>query len=169
MATGRPVRLYVGRIDMANRAGVRGAMVQLEKVFGQIYLHMRDASPEILEQALMPTFIKARDVYTPIDTGRLRRSGFLEIDGRGEKAHVSMGFGYRGFPRYAGPVHEMTHIKHEPPTRSKFLEAALTEDADKICDRIARGVTATMGTAPRGLLSRLRSKFKTMFGTRGAV
>lgn len=97
-----------------------------------------DASEDIMLEALEPTYAKAR-YYTPIDTGELLDSAYLEKASFRGQPRVEMGFARGGFPRYAVYVHEIPGYHHEPPTRAKFLEQALKEDLSGILTRLAAG------------------------------
>lgn len=85
---------------------------------------VRASAPTVLKRALTPTF-NLSQVFVPVRTGALKRSGFLEITGRGKTASVQMGYGRRGVPPYALIVHEEFGFRHKPPTRAKFLEEAV--------------------------------------------
>lgn len=101
-----------------------------------IFNQFEDASEDIMLEALQPTFEKAI-YYTPVDTGALVNSAYLEKASFRGKPRVEMGFARGGHPHYAVYVHEMLDIPHMPPTRSKFLEAAIKEDLDAIWQRLA--------------------------------
>lgn len=96
-------------------------------------------TPDILIDALQPTFEKSQE-YVPVDTGELKKSGFLEKDFSTKHPRVLIGYGRGGFPHYAAHVHERVDIPHEAPTRAKFLSSALQEDAVVIQDRIIAGL-----------------------------
>lgn len=61
--------------------------------------------------------------YTPVDTGALRNSGFVKIEG----TDIIIGFGGPAAP-YATYVHEILTNQH-PVGQAKFLERAVQEDA----------------------------------------
>jgi hypothetical protein len=92
--------------------------------------------PDVLIESLEPTFGKALE-YCPEKSGRLRNSGYLEARKYYKGAEVEIGFGRGGNPDYAIFVHEMPFY-HEPPTRGKFLQAALEEDYFSILTSIPR-------------------------------
>jgi hypothetical protein len=101
----------------------------------QMFDSLEDVSEEIIYDALEPTFDKSQ-MYCPELTGELRESGYLEIVTTKKGPMVEIGYGRGGNPDYAVAVHERTDIKHEEPTRAKYLEAAVLEDLDNIRDRI---------------------------------
>lgn len=107
-----------------------------------IFKQFEDASEDIMLEALQPTFQKALE-YTPVLTGELRASGYLEKAGFRGKPRVEMGFARGGNPRYAIYVHEIPY-SHEPPTQWKFLQKALMEDLDGIYQRLGEGYRTFM-------------------------
>lgn len=106
--------------------------------------HMEGVGPDILVEALEPTFGKAIE-YCPKDTHELVNSAYLESESFRGGARAVIGFGRGGQPSYAIYVHEMPY-KHQEPTRSKFLEAALDEDYFSILNSIPRLVREAAGT-----------------------
>ncbi len=150
----RPLGARVGRvrptlshggISPAYERNVRRQMNAVLREYRRWAEHVRTQGPEVLREALVPTFYKARDVYTPEDTGDLRDSGYLEAGRSSKGSFVVIGFGRRGFPHYAALVHERTDFFHQPPTRSKFLQAALEEDGPEIQARIEKGYRTASG------------------------
>jgi hypothetical protein len=116
-------------------AQIEAWLADIQDIFDQILY----ASPEIMLDAVYPIYNKARNVYCPVDTGALRDSAYAEATGRGKNPRVEVGFAKGGSPRYAVYVHEMVEQYHEPPTRSKFLQAALMEDLDGLKARLEAG------------------------------
>lgn len=115
----------------------------LEDEFEYIFDQFEDVTPDIVYDALKPTFDKSQ-VYVPHLTGQLKDSGYLEVTQRGKHPYVEIGYGKGGKPRYAPVVHELPTF-HEHPTRSKFLEAAVNEDLFDVYDRVAEGYRRFMG------------------------
>jgi hypothetical protein len=103
-----------------------------------------DVTPAITMDALRPTFDKSQG-YCPVLTGDLKNSGYLEDVGFRGQPRVEMGYAKGGIPRYAVLVHEQVEVPHRPPTRSKFLEAAINEDYGEIIDRVSEGYKRFMG------------------------
>lgn len=85
--------------------------------------------------ALEPTLEIAKGL-TPVLTGKLRDSGYLEVTQFRGTPQVQIGFAKGGNPYYAEYVHEMTGIKHAPPTQAKFLQAAVLGDLNGIRSRL---------------------------------
>lgn len=64
--------------------------------------------------------------YCPVDTEALRKSGRVEVTGKGFGAKVSIVFGGDTAP-YSLYVHENLEANHAAPTCAKFLERAVRE------------------------------------------
>jgi len=96
---------------------------------------MEDATPEVLFNALVPTYAKSK-AYCPEDTGALKASGYLEVTSFRGIPTVEIGYGRGGVPTYTGAVHENMEWRHKEPTRAKWLQEALGEDAALIQRRI---------------------------------
>lgn len=128
-----------GFVDAVNRQ-MKTIRDDLEYIFEQF----EDATPEIMLEAMRPTFEKSQR-YVPKDTMALHDSGYLEIAKRGKNSRVEIGYAKGGNPRYAPYVHEMLSHKHAAPTRAKFLSSAVDEDLYEIIDRLADGYKRFMG------------------------
>ena len=131
-----------GRLDLQrqfqqNVQGILGALTEFTE-------GVKNIVPDVLVEALEPTFGKALE-YCPIEDGTLRDSGYLEAEKRRGGSIVAIGFGKGGQPDYAIYVHELPY-RHEEPTRSKFLEAALDEDYYQIVTSIPRLIRERAGT-----------------------
>lgn len=85
--------------------------------------------------AIEPTLDKAK-ALTPKKTGALRESGYVEAGHFRGKPYVEIGFAKYGDPEYAVIIHESTEMYHKPPTRSKFLQAAVLGDLAAIRQRL---------------------------------
>jgi hypothetical protein len=112
--------------------------------YDRLIRQLRSATPTIIYDALMPVFNRSQ-VYVPKKTGALMASGHLQVgttlSGRPEG---SITYGGKDAP-YAALVHEMTGRAHSPPTRSKFLQAALEEELDSFLVSIAADYALMMG------------------------
>lgn len=105
---------------------------------------LREVTPEVLYEALEPTF-ELSQKYVPVDTGKLKASGFLEMDQNPRNPRVVMGYGRGGDPTYAASVHERVDYRHKDPTKAKYLLTAIEEDANEIQQRIIRGYKQATG------------------------
>jgi hypothetical protein len=112
-------------------------MKQIGDNYSAMISQLKGVTPSVLEDALLPTFKKAIK-YTPVDTGALRESGYLETSREGRNVRAEVGFGKGGEPTYAAIVHERTDLNHKAPTRAKFLQTALEEDFGVILKRIQK-------------------------------
>lgn len=149
----RPIRAKVGKHAIPNTASQTEAefTASVQKQLGTIVdnfkafvAHMEDVSADVLYDAMLPTFKKSQR-YTPVDTHALVNSGYLEKrQFRGESV-VEVGYGKGGEPHYAPYVHEDLEKQHKSPTRAKFLQSALEEDANNIQRLIIRGMKEASG------------------------
>lgn len=122
----------------------RAAMSQIEDNLSRFIDHIKNVSSDILLEAFRPTFEKSQ-LYTPKDTGALVESGYLDVRQSARGAVLEIGYGKGGQPHYAAFVHERTDIPHAAPTRAKFLQSAIEEDADDIQQRIIEGYKRASG------------------------
>lgn len=83
----------------------------------------------------------------PIDSGALRDSARIVVEGRGLLATVTVEYGGRDAP-YAWIVHEDMNAYHEPPTQAKYLSAAINMARDE-CAAILRRQFFSTGTQPQ--------------------
>lgn len=128
---------YGGNTFAGNNA--RNARAEMAAIVAELKRRInaiKEATPAALEEALTPTFAKAI-AYTPVATGKLRASGYMEMKQGIRGPEIEIGFGKGGNPSYAAYVHEMVNIPHAAPTRAKFLQSAIEEDIDIIPKRIA--------------------------------
>ena len=144
------IRLQAGRstVRRSVNLGTAGATRRMREQFRALDKNIKGivnqiegATPKAIEDALRPTF-EISQGYVPVDTGKLKASGFLESFSLSSKQpRVVMGYGKGGRPPYTVFVHERTDLRHKPPTRSKFLQAAVEEDIDNIEGRIVKALT----------------------------
>lgn len=127
-----------------NVFSARASMASVIKNYQKFVKHVEDVTPEILLEALEPTFELSQE-YCPTATGRLRNSGYLEITQFRGVPTVEIGYGRGSEPPYAATVHENVEWRHKPPTRAKWLQAALVEDEKGIQDRIVTRLRAIAG------------------------
>jgi hypothetical protein len=148
----RPFRAFVGRQNIRgsedSSAAELGRILQADLAdmvqgISEFVEHMHGVTAEILVEALEPTLGKALE-YCPVATGRLQRSGYLEVESYRGQATAYMGFGRGGNPPYTIYVHEIPAY-HEPPTRHKFFQAALDEDYYSILNNLPRLVAEAAG------------------------
>jgi hypothetical protein len=139
---------YRGRVALSSEAtfgrSIKEQMDAIVKNFASFFDHLDHESGDILLEALKPTFEKSQE-YVPVQGGRLKGSGYLEK--RQIRGHTSVEIGYArgGNPNYAVFVHENLAVFHAEPTRAKFLQSALEEDAEAIKKRIQLGYSYAAG------------------------
>jgi hypothetical protein len=147
-----PIRLFVGRQNIRGSENssaaelgryLREDLNEITRDLAAFCSEMDGVTPDILVEALEETFGKSLE-YCPEDTGRLRASGYLEVEKYRGGAQAVMGYGRGGDPDYTIFVHEgLAH--HVPPTQRKWLQTALDEDYFKIVNSIPRLVAQAAG------------------------
>jgi hypothetical protein len=111
--------------------------------FTRLVADIKGATPDILAEAFLPTF-ELSLLYVPYKTGALQSTGKLEpvYDASKPKAVISYG---DALVNYAAIVHERVDLFHMPPTRSKYLQAALEETLDEIRPRVIKLLRSAIG------------------------
>jgi len=122
-----------------NTRRTREELNQIFKNLSSLIGSIEGATPTAVEAGLRPIFNKSQR-YVPVDTGALKISGEMKVEQKGEKVIGTIGYGAGGDPFYAAYVHEMTELKHDPPTRSKFLQAAVEEELPLTRRRIVAAI-----------------------------
>ncbi len=142
-----PLGLQVGRqrvtvATLPSEAGyvrsIRKQMDVIMKNLLKVIEGVQDATPEAIRFGLQPIFDESQRLV-PVDTGRLKRSGYLQVrtEGRSGRVRAEIGYGLAGKPFYAGFVHEILSFKHAAPTQAKFLEAAVNAKIGDFGRRVA--------------------------------
>lgn len=143
----QPLRVRVGRarvtrvVSPAEASYIRSINAEMRQIVRNMTTVVKSfdkVTPEILENALTPTFNLSQRLV-PMATGRLKRSGYLESGVRNGISWVEIGYGKGGNPPYTVFVHEKQEIRHAPPTRAKFMQAALQETQNIIMRRVFEG------------------------------
>ena len=128
-----PLQLNVGRQRVTNQVGpseasyihsVKAQMDLIKKNLEQTINYVENVTPEAIEFGLQPAFEESQRLV-PVDTGKLRRSGFIETRRTATGTVAAMGYGRYGRPTYGAFVHENLALRHAPPTQAKFLETAI--------------------------------------------
>lgn len=133
------MRISAKSAGMGYTRDARASMAAVIENYRKFVKRLEVSVPSVLIDALTPTLALAK-YYTPVDTGTLRDSAYLNITGKEHYPHVNMGFAKGGNPPYAAKVHENLEFRHNPPTQAKFLQKALEEDANNIQNRIVYGL-----------------------------
>jgi hypothetical protein len=105
--------------------------------------HIEGVTPEAIRYGLQPIYDESQRLV-PVDTGRLKRSGFVETRKTASGTQAGIGYGRYGRPAYAGFVHERVDIPHAGDTQAKFLEQAVKTKLGDFRRRTERFMLKTM-------------------------
>ncbi len=138
--------IQIGRVRVTNvpspseagyirviRQQMKTVVDNLEKVVERI----ENVTPDALRFGLQPIFDESQRLV-PVDTHKLKSSGFVEVrtEPRSGRISAQIGYGRFGKPFYAGFVHERTDLNHAPPTQAKYLEAAINKHIGDFTRRV---------------------------------
>lgn len=128
-----------------NRTAKRAekSMDGIARSYDQLIRSLENATPEILEFMLRPVFHRAL-YYVPKKSGALEASGQLSSRKTITGASAEITFGGQGV-HYAAIVHEFTHLSHQSPGRSKYLQAAMEEQLNQLLERATEAYVALLG------------------------
>lgn len=123
----------------------RRAIGQLNRYSRAAQLALRQA----LYEDLVVTMEFARDVYVPVDTGRLRETGYVRpVRRRGNRYVSSIEWGgseESGEPApYATYVYFRSDVYHVPPTQAYWMYPVLAIRTKGQDARMARRMNATL-------------------------
>lgn len=128
-----PIEAVIGRVRItravgASEAGYIAHMREQSKVIAEnmrkAVQHIENSTPDALLFGMEPIYDESQRLV-PVDTGRLKRSGFTAARKRVGGVTAQIGYGRLGRPFYAAFVHERLDIRHAPPTQAKYLETAV--------------------------------------------
>lgn len=123
---------------------IRSQMEQIIKNAQAVIAAIEGDSIDALKYALEPIYDESQ-ILVPVDTGRLKASGFIEARKTGRGVTGAVGYGKGGDPYYAVYVHEHLELRHEAPTQAKFLEEAVNRHIDEIPERYAEYIRNSTG------------------------
>jgi len=104
-------------------------------------------TPAAIRFGLQPIFDESQELV-PVDTGRLKRSGFIETRTQASgRISAEIGYGRFGIPHYAAFVHERTDIPHAGKTQAKFLEAAVNKHIGSFARRVQLHIKRESGVS----------------------
>lgn len=86
--------------------------------------HFREVAEDAAERGLIKAaemLLEQSNLICPIDTGYLRESGHVVVEGKGFKTKAYIVYD----AEYAIYVHERLDLFHEEPTQAKFLEETM--------------------------------------------
>ena len=114
---------------------ITAQMDRLRKAMKKAIDRIEGVTPTALKYGLQPIFDTSQ-ALVPVDTGRLKRSGFLVTRKGVRGVSASIGYAKGGRPDYAVLVHERLDIPHKEGTQAKFLEEAVKRHLNEIAPRI---------------------------------
>ncbi len=123
---------------------IRAQMKSVEESYTRLIEMLRADTPKAIKQMLRPVYDRSQELV-PIDTGVLKRSGYLEVVTRRGQYAGEVGYGRGGNPPYAVLVHENLDAQHAPPTQAKFLEQAADEHISDMLDQAGHVYSQTLG------------------------
>ena len=147
------IRISVGRqrihantplYQQAYVSEMRKQMLGIRKNLLKVIGGIENASTEGLLHAMQPIFDESQ-MLVPVDTGKLKRSGFLRSGPTSTGTSAAIGYGKGGSPWYAPVVHEALFFHHESPTQAKFLSEAVNRHINEILPRYASYVSGVTG------------------------
>ncbi|KKM27945.1 hypothetical protein LCGC14_1569610 [marine sediment metagenome] len=153
-----PLNFTVGRVRVTNVPSpsegqyIRIIREQMNTVKGnmlKLIERIEGVTPEAIRFGLQPIFDESQRLV-PVDTGKLKRSGFIEVrtQARGGRVSAEIGYGRFGQPFYAGFVHENLAFRHAPPTQALYLKAAVDKHVGDFVRRVGRFIQQQTGLKP---------------------
>lgn len=130
--------------EAASTRDVRRQMQQILDNAKDVIQAIEGNSPAALIYAVQPIYDESQELV-PVDTGKLKDSGFVEVRSTTRGATAVVGYAKGGDPDYAVWVHEHLEVHHEPPTQAKFLEEAVNRHIEEVPERYAYFVKNSLG------------------------
>lgn len=127
-------RISTGTVGPEITRNIRSQMRRLEQEFNKSLNLVEELLPDALEYAVKPIFEESQRLV-PVDTGKLKASGFIRAGLFRGKPQVVVGYAAADDPNYATFVHENLAVSHASPTQAKFLEEAIKKFGDEILPR----------------------------------
>lgn len=119
----------MGRYDFGSANYTRAMKAQMDQIvlrLSKTIKGIKNVTPEAIKAGLQP-IMDLSQTYVPVDSGDLKRSGFIETRQTSTGVRAWIGYAKGGTPHYAAWVHEMMHIPHAKGKSAKFLERAVNE------------------------------------------
>ena len=148
-----PLGFNVGRVRVTSAAKpseagyIRSIREQMNTIIGNVQKvinRIERVTPEALVFGVQPIFDRSQELV-PVDTGRLKASGFIETRPTAAGVGVFVGYARFGIPFYAGFVHERLDLRHAAGKQAKFLEAAVNEKIGDFERRVALFISRQTG------------------------
>lgn len=134
----------VGPSEAGYIANIRAQIKRLSDNMKKQLDHIHAYTPEAIRFALEPIYDESQRLV-PVDTGDLKRSGFVGVRTRTRAHTVVLGYGIYGRPHYAAMVHERLDFRHAAPTQAKYLEQAIATKGGNLSIRINEYMTQVLG------------------------
>ncbi len=151
-----PLGIQVGRqrvtraVSGPGEAGyirsIRAQMAIIQKNMLKLVKGIEGATPDAIRFGLQPIFDESQRLV-PVDTSKLKHSGYVEVrtEGRSGRVRAEIGYGLYGRPFYAGIVHERLDLRHAKGKQAKYLEAAINMHIDKFVRRVGLHIQKATG------------------------
>ena len=120
-----------GQAFRITRHNYQAAANAMQKRIQQVIGDTRLATAEGIEEIAKRVYERSQELV-PVDTGALRKSGFVKIEKKNGHTRAAIGYSKDGPPAYGLFVHENDEAYHAPPTQSGFLFKAVDEVAPQI-------------------------------------
>lgn len=144
--------LGLRRISAGTPRSAAAATRDMRKQFQQVMTNLdnvlkavKGLTPNALLAGLKPIFDASQELV-PVDTSRLKNSGFLETGTFRGNPVVVIGYGKGNDPDYTIFVHENLNASHKAPTQAKFLQQPFQEQFNTILPRVQRFLKKSLGT-----------------------
>jgi len=123
---------------------VRRQMASIQRNFQRLIDSVDGVTEEAVHEGLQPIFDESQ-VLVPVDTGRLKASGFIQTRRTSSGVSGVVGYAAGSNPPYAAIVHERLDASHVSPTQAKFLEAAVMSGFDDFRQRLIAAMRRGLG------------------------
>lgn len=123
---------------------VRQQMAAVQRNFQRIINSVEDVTEEAVREGLQPIYDESQ-VLVPVDTGRLKASGFIQTRRTSRGVSGVVGYAPGSNPPYAAIVHERLDLNHESPTQAKFLEVAVMNNFEGFRQRLVTAIRRGLG------------------------
>ncbi len=118
--------IYFGRAS-AGVAGLKLEGIEVLDLLKGLMQAVEGSMPDLIFDWILEPIYDRSQEYVPVDTGRLKASGYIETAEEDGIIAGEVGYAPYGDPYYATAVHEVEEWNHAPPTRAKYLEDAVKE------------------------------------------
>ena len=144
------IQLHVGRRttkDPLDADYVNAMMKEIKAIERNLVTVMKTAKnllPGALKAGVKPIFDESQRLV-PVDTGKLKASGFVNARMTQKGAKVDIGYGKGNRPDYAMMVHERLESAHASPTQAKYLTQAVQMHTSEILPAVQQYMKQHMG------------------------